>query len=181
MKINPQAHPMQLDELGTLFPHTFTSFWFFVTYLRNSLLVKPAILEYLPFLILSLLPVAGLCKIMKVPLLAMIRSKQVKPVGLLRPSFTPETGFICIALLVNLAGPTFKNLSDFSPNGRYFFGVIGPLSWLIVVSLTKIVPGKPRLLGAIVLFMLGYALYAALFYLCKAPDLFPTLYKQAGR
>ena len=181
MKINPQAHPMRLDELGPLFPHTFTSFWFFVTYLRNSLLVKPTILEYIPFLFLNLLPVAALCKIMKVPLLAIIKSKQVKPLGLLRSSFTPETSFICIALLLHLAGFILKNLPDFSPNGRFFFGVIGPLSWLIVVSIVKTMPNRPRLLGAIVLFMLGYALYAAIFYVGQAPDLFPNLYQQAGR
>ncbi len=166
----PQAHSrrMRLSDVKGIIPLGFATFWFFVNYLRNILPSKPARLEYLPFLALSIAPVAAIV------LVAARRG--------IRSLVTPARLVVAGAVILSAAGFLYKNIDDFGPEGRYLFGVIGPIAWSIAQGVAYLVPSrddkiKRWILRGIIVFMTVYSVYTGYRYLTHAPHIYPHLYQ----
>lgn len=161
------SHRMHLSDASKIIPLSFVTFWFFVDYLRNSLVVRPSRWEGLPFLILSLAPLIAFGSIV-------IRR-------IIRPVLTRERVIVGSILILSLVSFVYKNIVDFGPEGRYLFGVIGPISWSIAEGIAYLaLPSQRRrqwILRSVILFMIIYSLYAGLRYLSYAPNPYPNLYR----
>lgn len=160
------AQGMRLSDLKHIVPLTFTSFWLFVTYLRDALPVKPRQLEYVPFAALSILPFIAAA--------GTILGHRLR--SLLTPARVVAGG----AVVLGVGAFLYKNLDDFSPEGRYLFGLVAPIAWSIAQSASYLSRRDERLrraiFAAIIIFMVAYSLYAGVRYLGHAPNLFPNLY-----
>lgn len=165
--INPASHALQWSQAGRLVPLAFASFWEFVTFLRNVLQPKPPVIEYIPFLLLTLAPVAA-------GVLLWVR-------GQWRALLTPASAVLGSALLLNILALMYKVLDDADPEGRFFFEMAGPIALIIATSIMYLLAGHSVayriVLPGISLFMIAYAGYAAACYLTSAPDMFAALYR----
>lgn len=167
---SPQSHPFRLSEIGSFLSLTFATYWNFANFLRDALPTKPSKIEYIPFLILTICPlilwVYQSIKMRRVHLFTTFNNKQLA-----------TTTFIFLVII----GYLLKELQDFSPDGRYLFALSAPFSLLIACSIYKLVPGgikiKRAALYMVILFVIGYSVYAALRYLVHAPNLYPNLYE----
>ena len=164
--ISPGSHPTKVSEIISFFSMSFATFWSFVNYLRNSLVIKPKFFEYLPFLGLTLIPLVAL-------VFAIFRRQLLLIIS-------PERILTITAMILIILSYIYKNTQEFSPEGRFIFAAIGLFSMVIVLSIEYLIPSRKIskvVLIAIIIFMPTYSIYAALQYFPTAPNLFPNLYQ----
>lgn len=157
------SHPMRLRDIPRIPALFVSSYWLFVTFLRDLLVIRPSRLEYAPFFLLSIAPLALL-------------TRRTDPDLRRRPAVWVALIVVSLALVAFV----LKNIEDYGPEGRYLFGVAGPLAWLIACGVQALLPegGRRRvlLLGAVTAYVSLYGCYASVRYLTHAPLQYSNIY-----